>query len=69
MQLLSSAGKYTFEIKVRAVPSPMAFRARTITPKGAGISGFGNTRADAIRDLQSRVENYVAMIEQNGWDF
>lgn len=51
--------QYTFS--VRAVPSPMAYRARASLPGGARISGFGNTREAAVRSMQDRVRNYVEL--------
>jgi hypothetical protein len=55
---------YTFS--VRSVPSPMAYRARAILPSGGRISGFGNTRADAIRDMQNRVDGYFNLYPPKG---
>jgi hypothetical protein len=52
--------EYTFT--VRAVPSPMAYRARAILlGSTARISGFGNTREAAVQNMQARVQNYAAL--------
>ena len=59
MQKTDIYGGVRYMFTVRAVTSPMAYRARAIFPSGEGISGFGNTRPDAIANMQSRVCNYI----------
>jgi hypothetical protein len=64
--MTASANGMTYRFAVRSVPSPMAYRARAILPTGARISGFGNTKADAVRDMTARVQNYADMYYPEG---
>jgi hypothetical protein len=51
-----------YQFAIRAVPSPMAYRARAILPNTTGrISGFGNTREAAVENMQNKIRNYLAV--------
>jgi hypothetical protein len=57
-----------YQFSVRAVRSPMAYRARAYLAGNGAISGFGNTREDAVGSMQDRVRAYVEdRIARNAW--